>query len=62
MFIAKDKSGTVLISVKEPERMAAHWKPIDCQYIVMNAKYGEQVFPQLKWKDEPIEDFFRFNL
>lgn len=55
MFIAKDKSGTVLISVGEPERMAAHWKAPDCQYMIMNAKYAETMFPDLKWEDEPIQ-------
>lgn len=48
MYVVKDKSGTVLISVKEPERMTAHWKAPDCQYMVVNAKYAETMFPDLK--------------
>ena len=55
MYVAKDKSGTVLISVKEPERMTAHWKAPDCQYMVVNAKYAETMFPDLKWENEPIK-------
>lgn len=55
MFIAKDKSGTVLISVNKPERMIAHWRALDNQYMVMNAKYAEVMFPDLKWEDVPIQ-------
>ena len=55
MFIAKDKSGTILISVKEPERMTAHWRALDNQYMIMNAKYAETMFPDLKWENEPIK-------
>lgn len=48
MFIAKDKSGTVLISVNKPERMMAHWRALDNQYMIMNARYAETMFPDLK--------------
>lgn len=61
MYIAKDKSGTVLISVNKPERMMAHWRPFDCQYMVMNAKYAETMFPDLKWEDEPKEIILNLN-
>lgn len=55
MFIAKDKSGTVLISVNKPERMMAHWRALDNQYMIMNARYAETMFPNLKWENEPIK-------
>lgn len=55
MFIAKDKSGTVLISVNKPERMMAHWRALDNQYMIMNVRYAATIFPDLKWEDEPIQ-------
>ena len=61
MFIAKDKSGTVLISVNKPERMMAHWRVLDNQYIVMNARYAATIFPDLKWEDEPKEIILNLN-
>ena len=61
MFIVKDKSGTVLISVKEPERMTAHWRALDNQYMIMNARYATTIFPDLKWEDEPKEIILNLN-
>lgn len=55
MFVAKDKSGHVCISVERPVRERAYWRPINCRYIIMNNKYAEELFPNLKWEDEPIE-------
>lgn len=60
MWIARDKSGTVLISQGRPERMTCHWKSPDHQYYVMNAKFADEVFPDLTWKDEPKEYDFGF--
>lgn len=55
MFISKDKSGTYLLSVNKPERMRAHWKSIDDQYMVINSKFGEKIFPMVSWKGDPLE-------
>lgn len=54
MFISKDKSGTVLISSKKPERCTAHWRAINSEYVVMPAKYAEKRFPYIKWENEPF--------
>lgn len=55
MYAARDKFGTYLISEGLPERMRAHWRAPDHRYMVMNSKFGEEVFPDLQWKDEPRE-------
>lgn len=55
MWIAKDKSGTVLICQEKPERMTCHWRSPNHRYYVMNSKYGMELFPELNWQDEPKE-------
>lgn len=55
MFISKDKAGTVLISAKKPERCTAHWRAVDSEYVIANAKYAEKRFPYVKWESEPLE-------
>lgn len=60
MWIARDKSGTVLISEERPERMTCHWKAPNHRYYVMNSKYAEELLPDLTWSDEPKEFDFGF--
>lgn len=54
MYAARDKSGIVLLSKEKPLRMDCHWKAPTCEYMVMNANFGNSVFPELQWMDEPI--------
>ena len=60
MWVARDKSGTVLISEERPERMTCHWKSPNHRYYVMNSKYVDELLPDLTWKDEPKEFDFGF--
>lgn len=55
MWIARDKAGTCLISEEKPERMTCHWRSPNHRYYVMNEKYSLELFPELKWTDEPKE-------
>ena len=55
MWIARDKSGIIIISEKCPERMTCHWKAPNHRYYVMNTKYGMELFPELSWQDKPKE-------
>ena len=61
MWIARDKSGTYLLSEERPERMLAHWRSPNNHYMVMNAKYGEILF-SVEWKDEPLEIKVNFEI
>ena len=61
MWIAKDKSGTVLISENKPERRTSNWASPDNHYMVVNAKYGETLF-SVKWEDEPLEIRVNFEI
>ena len=61
MWIAKDKSGTVLISENKPERRTSNWVSPDNRYMVVNAKYGETLF-SVKWEDEPLEIRVNFEI
>lgn len=60
MWVSKDKSGTVLISESKPERMTCHWRSPNHRYYVMNAKYADELLPDLKWEDDPKEFDFGF--
>lgn len=60
MWVSRDKSGTVLLSEEKPERMTCHWKSPNHRYYVMNAKYANELLPDLKWEDEPKEFDFGF--
>lgn len=60
MWIARDKAGTCVISQEKPERMTCHWKVLNHRYYVMNAKYADELLPELKWEDEPKEFDFGF--
>lgn len=60
MWIARDKSGTVLISEERPERQTCHWKSPTHRYYVMNSRYADELLPNLTWKDEPKEFDFGF--
>ena len=60
MWACKDKSGTYLVAVSCPVRVTSHWKAADNNYMVINSKYGESLFPSLKWEDDPIEIQFGF--
>lgn len=60
MWVSKDKSGTVLISEAKPERMTCHWRSPNHRYYVMNAKYADELLPDLKWEDDPKEFDFGF--
>lgn len=55
MFAAKDKGDHYVVCKELPDRMLSHWRPKDHNYIVLNKKLGEELFPNLTWKDEPIE-------
>lgn len=55
MFVSRDKSGNFLFSVGCPKRQMSHWTPPDNRYFVANKAYGEELFPFLRWEDEPIE-------
>ena len=55
MFVARDKSGTYLLCKGCPERMAAHWRAPSSEYMVINSKFGEKLFPDVIWENEPIE-------
>lgn len=55
MWIARDKSGTYLLSENKPERMTSHWRSPNHRYYVMNSKYGIELFPELNWQNEPKE-------
>lgn len=55
MFVSRDKSGTILLSENKPSRQLSHWSTSDKCYMVMNKDYGDKLFPDLKWNDEPIE-------
>ena len=48
MYVARDKSGIVLLSKEKPLRMQCHWKAPTCEYMVMNANFGNSVFPELQ--------------
>ena len=61
MYISRDKSGNILLSVSEPKRLTSYWLPIDNKYMVVNSKFGEILFPNLKWQDEPIEITITLN-
>ena len=55
MFAAKDRGDHYLVSKELPDRMLCHWRPKDHHYLVLNKKLGEELFPNLTWKDDPIE-------
>ena len=44
MYAARDKSGTVLLSQEKPIRMDCHWKSLTHEYMVVNQKYGDEIF------------------
>lgn len=54
MYVAKDKSGTFVFSEEKPERMDCHWKTSNKHYFVCNQSFGEKLFPEMKWEDEPM--------
>lgn len=55
MFVSRDKSGTILLSESKPTKQLCHWSVSDKNYMVMNKEFGDKLFPNLKWGDEPIE-------
>ena len=61
MWIARDKSGTYLLSENKPERRTSNWVSLDNHYMVINAKYGETLF-SVKWEDEPLEIKVNFEI
>lgn len=44
MYIARDKSGTILISKDKPERMTSHWKSPNSNYFVCNKDFAKELF------------------
>lgn len=54
MYAARDKSGTILLSEEKPIRMDCHWKSPTYEYMVMNQKYGDEIFSELKWENDPV--------
>lgn len=54
MYAARDKSGTILLSEEKPIRMNCHWKSPTHEYMIMNQKYGDEIFSELKWENDPV--------
>ena len=55
MFVSKDRGPHYLVSREKPDRMISHWRPKDQYYLVLNEKLGQELFPDVTWKDEPKE-------
>ena len=55
MFVSRDKSGTILLSEDKPIKQLCHWSISDKNYMVMTKEFGDKLFTNLKWSDEPIE-------
>lgn len=58
MWIARDKNGDLNLFTHRPLRFNGEWLISDIDLIHNGAKYmpiDNRLFPNLKWKDEPIE-------
>lgn len=51
MWVARNKTGEVILFYKKPERKDGYWLSKDGKYFTINFTQ----FPTLKWEDEPLE-------
>lgn len=53
MWVARDKNRNLMIFSKKPKRYISVWENV--YYGGTSGRIDPELFPDLKWEDEPIE-------